>query len=200
MERNHQAGVLALVARNGLLRPRELAARKIPRACLYELVEQGKLVRKARGLYALRNFRMTERHSYAQAAKLAPRGVICLLSALRFHGLTMENPVEVWLAVPRGSWKPRSDSLQLHFIQASPEQSSLGVEAHRIEGVEVRVTSVARTVADCFRFRNRIGTAVAVEALRDAIRQKRIKMDELWRYAKALRLTRVLLPYVETLQ
>ena len=143
---------------------------------------------------------MTEHHSYAQAAKLAPRGVICLLSALRFHGLTMENPVEVWLAVPRGSWKPRSDSLQLHFVQASPKQSSLGVEAHCIEGVEVRVTSVARTVADCFRFRNRIGTSVAVEALRDAVRQKRINMNELWRYAKALRLTRVLLPYVETLQ
>jgi predicted transcriptional regulator of viral defense system len=199
MEADAHTKTLALITRKGLIRPRDVEAAGLLRSSLYELLEEGKLVKVERGLYTLPDFPITERHSYAQATKVVPHGVICLLSALRFHGLTMENPAEVWVSIPRGTWRPGSKTLQLRFVQCDPKRFAAGVETHRVEGVDVRVTSVARTIADCFKCRNQIGINVAVEALRDAIRRKHLKLDDLWRHAKALRLTRVLLPYLETL-
>lgn len=183
----------------GMLRPRDLESAGIPRVYLRRLVDRGVLLKTGRGLYIAADALLTENHSLAQAAKLAPKGVICLLSALRFHELTTENPAEVWLAVPRGSRAPRPRGLALHVLWFSRETMTQGVEEHLIEGVPVTVFSAAKTVADCFRFRNRIGVNIAVEALRDAWRSHKATSDQLWHYAKVCRVLNVMRPYFDTL-
>jgi predicted transcriptional regulator of viral defense system len=125
--------------------------------------------------------------------------VICLLSALRFHGLTTQNPFEVWIAVDQKARRPAVSYPPLRIIHLSGNAFSSGIEEHRIEGINVPVYSPAKTVADCFKFRNKIGTDVALEALRDYQRKYRSGMDELWRYAKLGRVTRVMQPYLEAL-
>ena len=122
-----------------------------------------------------------------------------MLSALRFHDLTTENPAEVWLAVPRKDRPPKSSAPALRVLRFSGQMMSAGIEKHRIEGVTVRVYSVAKTVADCFRFRNRIGVNIAVEALRDAWRNKKATSDELWHFAKVCRVLNILRPYFDSL-
>jgi predicted transcriptional regulator of viral defense system len=196
---NHKERLLRLVGKLGLLRPRDLQSAGIPRVYLAKLVEQGELLKTGRGLYVHANSPLTENHSLAEAAKLAPKGVVCLLSALRFHDLTTENPAEVWLAVPRETRRPMSRVPALRIMQFSGEMMMSGIEKHRIEGVSVPVYSVAKTVADCFRFRNRIGVNVAVEALRDAWQNKKTTSDELWRFAKICHVLNVMRPYFDSL-
>ncbi|MCI0537979.1 MAG: type IV toxin-antitoxin system AbiEi family antitoxin domain-containing protein [Verrucomicrobiales bacterium] len=191
--------MITLFQRSGLVRPREVERAGLPRWVLYELINEGVVTRRGRGVYALTDAAVSENHSYAEAVKRAPKGIICLLSALRFHGLTMQNPVEVWIAVPHGSWLPKSDDLQLRIVRFTGKALTTGVEVHQVEGIPVPVTNVARTIADCFKFRNKVGTNVAVEALHDAWRKERFKMDELWDHAKTLRMSRVMMPYLETL-
>jgi predicted transcriptional regulator of viral defense system len=128
-----------------------------------------------------------------------PRGVICLLSALRFHNLTTQNPFEVWMAIPHKAWRPKGEGVRLRLMHLSGHALTSGVEEHRIEGVPVRVFNPAKTVADCFKFRNKIGLDVALEALRDYRRKHRSGMDELWRFAKVCRVTAVMRPYLEAL-
>ena len=142
---------------------------------------------------------MTENHSLAEAAKRSPKGVICLVSALRFHGLTTENPAEVWLAIPRGTRPPKSTTPTLRVVTLSGKMMTEGIKPHVIQGVSVPVYGVAKTVADCFRFRNRIGVNIAVEALRDAWRNKKATSEELWHYAKVCRVLNVMRPYFDSL-
>ena len=142
---------------------------------------------------------MTENHSLAEAAKRSPKGVICLVSALRFHGLTTENPAEVWIAIPRGTRPPKSTTPTLHVVTLSGQMMTEGIKPHVIQGVSVPVYGVAKTVADCFRFRNRIGVNIAVEALRDAWRDKKATSEELWHYAKVCRVLNVMRPYFDSL-
>jgi predicted transcriptional regulator of viral defense system len=181
------------------MRPRELERAGVPRWALYELAKEGVVTRRGRGIYTLPDAPITENHSYAEAVKRVPRGIICLISALRFHGLTMQNPAEVWVAIPRGEWQPKSDGLRLRIVQFSGKALTTGIETHQIEGVKIAVTNVARTVVDCFKFRNKIGTDVAVEALRDGWNKKRFTMKDLWHYAGVYRMSRVMMPYLETL-
>ncbi len=192
--------VLDLLSDGGVLRPRDLARHGIPRTYLQRLVRRGEIERVGRGLYMLPGADVTEHHSLVEACKRVPRGVVCLLSALRFHGLTTQNPWEVWLAVGRSAWRPRGETVALRVVHLSPSTFDAGVEEHRIEGVPVRVYSAAKTVADCFKFRNKVGLDVALEALRDYRRQYRAGMDELWRFAKICRVTTVLRPYLEALE
>jgi len=199
MVRNHKKKLIRLTDKLGLLRPRDLQSAGIPRVYLAQLVNDGKLLKTGRGLYVRANASLTENHSLAEAAKLVPKGVVCLLSALRFHELTTENPQEVWLAVPRGTRSPKSRVPALRVMRFSRETMKAGVEKHLIEGVSVRVYSVAKTVADCFRFRNRIGVNIAVEALRDAWQNKKATSDELWHFAKTCRVQNVMRPYFDTL-
>jgi predicted transcriptional regulator of viral defense system len=142
---------------------------------------------------------LTEHHSLAEAAKRAPDGVVCLLSALRFHELTTQAPFEVWLAIPAAARTPKSNSLPLRIVRFSGNALTEGVEEHLVEGVPVRVYSPAKTVADCFKFRNKIGLDVALEALRETWRARRATMDELWRYAEVCRVGKVMRPYLESL-
>lgn len=199
MAEHHTAELLKLARAHGLLRPRDLQSAGIPRVYLKQLVEQGELLKTGRGLYVCADAPLTENHSLAEAAKLVPKGVVCLLSALRFHGLTTENPAEVWIAIPRGTRPPRSSAPALRIAHFSTPMMTTGIEQHAIQGVTVPVYSVAKTIADCFRFRNRIGVTIAVEALRDAWKEKRLSSDDLWRCAEVCRVLNVMRPYFESL-
>ena len=188
-----------LTRKAGVLRPRDLKPFDVPRVYLKQLVDRGELLKTGRGLYVIAGETLTENHSLAEAAKLSPKGVICLLSALRFHGLTTENPAEVWIAIPRGARPPKSANPALRVVTLSGEMMTEGIKRHVIQGVSVPVYGVAKTVADCFRFRNRIGVNIAVEALRDAWRNKKTTSEELWRYAKVCRVLNVMRPYFDSL-
>ena len=199
MAETHHRKVLKLTRKLGVLRPRDLRSVGVPRVYLKQLVESGELLKTGRGLYVAAGTDLTENHSLAEAAKLSPKGVICLLSALRFHGLTTENPAAVWIAIPRGARSPKSGAPALRPVRFSGQMMTAGIERHDIQGVSVPVYCVAKTVADCFRFRNRIGVNIAVEALRDAWRNKKVTADELWKHAKICRVLNVMRPYFDSL-
>jgi predicted transcriptional regulator of viral defense system len=187
------------VRRHGIVRPRDLEAIGIPREYLLRLHRQGKLLRAVRGIYTLPDAAITERHSYAEVAKRVPEAVLCLLSALVFHEITTQNPAFVWLALRQGARTPAFSSPALRVVRLSGLSLTEGVEDHRIEGVSVRVYSVAKTVADCFKFRNKVGLDVAIEALKDSLRQKKTNVSEIYRYAKICRVSKVIRPYLEAL-
>ncbi len=191
--------ILEIVEQAGVLRPRDLDAHRIPRIYLSRLCDRGLLQRVGRGLYVLPNADVSEHHTLAEAGKRVPHGVVCLLSALRFHGLTTQSPSDVWLAIGDKAWRPRVDYPPLRFVRFSARALETGVEKHSIEGVLVRVYNPAKTVADCFKYRNKIGLDVALEALRDCRRQRRCTNDELWRYAKICRVANVMRPYMEAI-
>jgi predicted transcriptional regulator of viral defense system len=163
------------------------------------LTRTGTLERVGPGRYRLiRSTRTTEHHDLAVAAAAVPRSVVCLISALRFHDIGTQLPAEVWITVPRGARVPRLSTPPLRVVNISPAVFDVGIEEHRVDGQTVRVYSLARTVADCFRFRNKIGLDVALEALTDSWRSKRLNLDELTQIAKTLRIQRVMQPYLET--
>ena len=191
--------LLSLVERRGIVRSREAEAQGIPRAYLSRLVSQGELARIGRGLYALPGLEITEHHALVEVAKRVPKAVVCLLSALRFHELTTEAPHEVWIAIGRKDRAPQLDYPPVRVTWSSEKLLTIGIERHAIEGVEIKVTSPARTVADCFKFRNAIGSNVAAEALRDFLRDHGKQRSELWEMAKACRVTSVIRPYLEAL-
>lgn len=191
--------VLDLARRVGVVRPRDLDAHEIPRIYLTRLVRRGLLERVGRGLYTLPDAEVSEHRTLAEAARQVPHGVVCLLSALRFHELTTQNPFEVWMAVHHKAWSPRSEGPPLRIVRMSGSAFDSGVEPHQIEGVTVRVYGAAKTVADCFKFRSKVGLDVALEALRDYRRAYPAGMDDLWRYAKICRVSAVIRPYLEAL-
>jgi len=198
MESSHQT-ILDLAAQRGLIRPRDLSERGLPRVALTRLVRQGLLTRVGRGLYAHPDRKVSEHGTLAEVASKHPQAIVCLLSALRVHDLTTQSPFEVWLAISNKARAPKMDYPPLRVVRFSGSLLSDGVEEHQIDGVTVRVTNVARTVADCFKFRNKIGLDVAMEALQEAWLAKRLSMDELWRYATLCRVANVMRPYMESL-
>ncbi len=191
--------VIGLVREAGVLRPRDLAVHGIARDELVRLYHKGALQRSARGLYMLADATVTEQHTLAEACKRVPAGVICLLSALRFHDLTTQEPFEVWLALDPKARRPQVDELPLRIVRFSGQALTEGIEEHSIEGVTARVYNPAKTVADCFKYRHKIGLDVALEALREAWQRQRCTMDDLWRYAKVCRVSNVMRPYMEAL-
>ena len=195
----HTMAVLRLAAERGLLRARELNELRIPRATLSRLVAAGHLVKLARGLYTLPAQVRSGRQQLAEVALRSPQGVFCLLTALRFHELTTQSPREVWLAIPNKARSPKIDYPPLRIVRFSGPALSEGVETHRVDGVGIRVYSVAKTVADCFKFRHKSGLDVALEALSESLRDRRTTMDEIWRYARICRVADVMRPYLESL-
>lgn len=191
--------LLRLAEKQPVLRAGDVARQGIHTSTLARLTKTGVLEKVGPGRYRLpTQTRSTEHHELAVAAAAVPSSVVCLISALRFHDIGTQLPAEVWIAVPRGTRVPRISAPPLRVINVSTAVFDLGIEEHRIEGQAVRVYSLARTVADCFRFRNRVGLDVALEALTEAWRSKRLKLDELNRIAKKLRVQRVMQPYLET--
>jgi predicted transcriptional regulator of viral defense system len=194
---------LARARERGLVRPRDLRdLAPNPSAHLRSLAERGRLIRLARGLYAPPELEPTELHSLAEAAKLVPGGVVCLLSALRVHELGTQSPAKIWMAVER--WKPSrpagpDGAPPIRFVQFTGSAFEHGVSRREVEGVEVRVYSPAKTIADCFRFRNKIGLDAAVEALRDGAERRVCSVSEIKRAAQACGVSRVMAPYLEML-
>ena len=191
--------MLQLARKRGLLRTSEVAALGVPTVVLTRLVRSGKLQRAGRGLFTLADHQPSAQRSLAEVSLRAPRGVVCLLSALRVHEIGTQAPFEVWLALPPGVIPPRLGSPALRVVRMSGKSLTEGIERIEIEGVRVPVFNVAKTVADCFKFRNKIGLDVAREALREVLSTRRASMDELWRYAGIGRVTRVMRPYLEAM-
>jgi predicted transcriptional regulator of viral defense system len=190
--------VIRLAGAQSVLRARDVARQGVHTSTLTRLTRSGALEKVGPGRYRLAKKQpRTEHHDLVVAASAVPRSVVCLLSALRFHDVGTQLPPEVWIAVPRGARVPRLMTPPLHVVNVSPAVFDLGIEDHRIERQVVRVYSLARTVADCFRFRNQIGLDVALEALTDAWSSKRLNVDELNRIAKKLHVHRVMQPYLE---
>jgi len=183
----------------GVVRAGELASRGIHPMTLSRLLEQGVVERDGRGLYRLAGAEVSENYSLIQAAKRVPKGVICLLSALRFHNLTTQKPFEVWMAIERGARRPAVDAPPLRVHYFSGEAFTAGVEEREVEGVTLRVYNPAKTVADCFKFRYKIGVDLALEALRDTLKERKATVDEIWHYAEICRMSRVIYPYLEAL-
>jgi predicted transcriptional regulator of viral defense system len=196
----HAQRILRLASRRGLLRARDLARDHIPRATLSRLVASGQLTQVSRGLYALPRQKRSGQHQLAEVAARSPQGVFCLLTALRFHELTTQSPHEVWLAIPNKAHAPRLDYPPLRIVRFSGPSLTEGIESHTVDGAPIRVYSVAKTVADCFKYRNKIGLDVALEALRECRREKRASNDELWRYAKLCRVANIMRPYLESIE
>ena len=192
--------VLDLARQKGMLRPADLQGVGAARVALTRLMASGQLERVGRGLYRLPGAETSEHETLATVAAKAPQAVFCLLSALQFHGLTTQLPRQVWIAMPHGSHAPKLVYPPLKMVQFTGEAYSEGIEVHERDGVPLRVYNVAKTVADCFKHRHKIGLDVALEALRDALAQKKVKANALWRYAQICRVANVMRPYLEATQ
>jgi predicted transcriptional regulator of viral defense system len=195
---SHEQAILTLAAQRPLLRARDLTAAALPTVVLSRLVAAGKLERVARGLYSLPGQPLSEHRSLAEVALRVPQGVICLLSALRVHDIGTQAPFEVWLAIPRSTPTPRLAQPALRAVRMSGLALTAGIVPVVIDGVPVPVFNAAKTVADCFKFRNKIGLDVALEALCDAWARRLVTMDELWHYAAINRVANVMRPYLES--
>jgi len=200
MAQTKTAKLVDLIRRKPILRGQDLDAAGIPRNYLTRLVRRGLLQKLGRGVYAAERLPASEHVSLLEVSRKAPRAVICLLSALKFHEIGTQVPHEVWIAIDVKAWAPRIDSPTVHIVRFSGDSLSFGIEKRRISGLEIRVFNPAKTVADCFKFRNKIGMDVALEALRDCYRQKKASMDELWTAAKICRVANVMKPYLESLR
>jgi len=191
--------ILRLAGRLGIIRPRDVEAEGIPREYLYRLCTSGQLVRIGRGLYALPGALRSEHVTLVDVAKRVPNAVVCLLSALQFHDLTTQVPHQVWIAIENKRWEPKFDYPPIELVRLTGRAFSFGVEEHEVDRVPVKVYSPAKTVADCFKFRNKIGLDVTLEALRETWRSRKATMDELWEAAKVCRVANVMRPYLEAI-
>lgn len=198
MSASAEKRVLDLARKGGILRPRDLQTKGLPKDYLWRLHKQEKLEKVGRGMYAMPGAALSEHQTVVQAALRVPHGVVCLLSALRFHDVTTQSPFEIWMAIDVKARAPKEEIIPLRIVRFSGKALTTGVEAHSIERVTVRVYNPAKTVADCFKYRNKIGLDVAIEALRDCWRKKKATSDELWHYAKVCRVARVMRPYLES--
>lgn len=193
----HTQRVLDLARQQGLLRAVDLDAIGAPRVVLTRLTAAGLLDRVGRGLYRSPNHPVSEHEGLVVVAAKVPQTVFCLLTALQFHGLTTQLPRQVWIAMSRGSHPPRIDWPPIRMVQMTDEVHVAGIEEHRRDGATLHVYSAAKTIVDCFKHRNKIGLDVAMEALKDAWRARKVSADDLWRYAQVCRVANVMRPYME---
>lgn len=191
--------LIEYVRQKGMIRARELDDLCIPRVYLSRLVRDGHLERVSRGLYQIAENDITEHFTMVQAAKRVPNGVVCLLSSLSFHRFTTQLPFLVWIAIERDKWEAGLNDLPLRIFEFSKKAFHAGIETHTIQGVTVRVYCPAKTVADCFKYRNKIGLDVAIEALRECQREKKCTTDELWHFARLCRVSNIMRPYMEAM-
>jgi len=196
---DQKAQVLELVRKNGIIRAKDVEEAGCSRNCLYEMHRVGSLLRISPGLYTLPEAPVTEYSDLTEVAKRVPRGVVCLISALSFHELTTQIPHEIWIAVPKGARRPRIAYPPLNLTYVSGQAYSFGVREHVMGGVAVRVYSPAKTVADCFKFRSKIGLDVVLEALREVWRSRKATVGELMEAAEVNRVSRVMRPYLEAI-
>jgi predicted transcriptional regulator of viral defense system len=198
--RHHKERAIEVARERGIARGTDFDLAGVPRVYLQRLTRDGILQQVGRGLYRLSYAPSDTASSLAEASRIQPKGVIGLLSALQFHQLTTQTPHAVWMLLGPKDWAPVNPVMQIKVIRASAGSLSAGVEIHQIDGVPVPITVPAKTVADCFKYRNKIGVDVAVEALRDLFaRSRQPPIDDLWRYAEVDRVQAVIRPYLEAL-
>ena len=197
--RTYSQQVLELASQKGVLRSQDLTAHALPRVVLTRLVNQGSLIRVDRGLYRLPDKPFSEHHSLAEVSHKYPKVIICLLSALRFYELTTQSPFEVWVATPNKTRAPKMDTISLRVVWFSGIALKAGIEEKEIDDATVHITNISRTIADCFKYRNKIGLDVALEALHEAWKNKRTTMDQLWYYASMRGVCNIMRPYLESL-
>jgi len=183
----------------GIARLAELRAEGVTAATMSRMERDGEVLRLARGLYQLPDALLDAHHSLAEAAKRVPRGVVCLVSALAFHQLTDQLPRQVWIAIGQKDWAPKADGTPVRLVRFTDRLLTEGVESHTVEGVPVKVFGVAKTIADCFRYRNKIGLSVAIEGLQEALRQRKTTPGEIVRQAERGAIATVMRPYLEAL-
>jgi predicted transcriptional regulator of viral defense system len=188
-----------LARRHGVVRSKELEAAGIARSQLSRMVANGELQRISRGLYTLPNSAPTPDEGLLQVIRRHPNTRLCLLTALRLHSVTTQAPFEVWIAIGHKDRAPIQKWPPLRVVRYSGEALDAGLMKIKTGGVSVRVTNIAKTITDCFKFRHLIGLDVALEAIREALLKRHTNADELWRYAKICRVTRIMRPYLEAL-
>ncbi len=199
MKSSQSEKILHLAKSQSTIRTRDARELGIHPEYLRRLVEQGLLFKSGRGMYTYIDAEITEHHSLTIASQRVEHGVICLLSALQFHDIGTQAPFEIWIAIDVHARRPNSDVLSLHPIYMSGLALTMGIETHTLEGTPVRIFNLPKTIVDCFKYRHKIGLDVALEALRESWESRRCSMDELWKYAKICRMSKVMRPYLEYL-
>ncbi|MFG1295731.1 type IV toxin-antitoxin system AbiEi family antitoxin domain-containing protein [Xanthobacter sp. V13C-7B] len=196
---SQRAQALKLLKTCPMMRLKDFAAHGIGPETLARLVRDGAVVRPARGLYQLANSSGDAARILAEASALVPKGVICLISALQFHELTLQMPSAVWMAIDRTAWRPKIDYPPIRFVRFTGPSLTEGVERRSIDGIEVAITNPARTIVDCFRYRAKVGLDVALEGLREGLRQRKVTSDQLWTYGTKGKVWSTMKPYVEAM-
>jgi len=197
-----QQQVIEYMKERIIVRPKDIVAEGLPKDYLYQLAKKGVVVKIGRGQYQLPNSKLndiTEWTSFVEVQRRVPKGVFCLLSALVFHNFTTQNPHDLWVAIANKAWSPEIGYPPVRYIRMSGPALDGCIETHLIEGVELRVYSAAKTVVDCFKFRNQIGLDVAIEALKEGWHKRKFSMDDLMNAAKLCRVSKVIQPYAETI-
>jgi predicted transcriptional regulator of viral defense system len=200
MAKRRELDAIGLAKKLGKVRIKDLVGHGIHPEYARRLVDKDIFVRASRGVYALADSEITEHHSFAILGKRIPKGVVCLTSALRFHSIGTQLPSKIWLAVEKGSAQPRLSYPPLSVVRFSGPAFTEGIGEHDIEGVMVRIYNPAKSVADCFKFRNRIGLEAAIEAARECLNERKASSDQIYHYAKICRVWNVMKPYLEALQ
>ena len=198
-ENTKKSQVVEMAQEKGMIQASDLLEAGLPREYLSRLAKKGELVKVGHGLYRLPSADFGQYENLISVAEQVPGGVVALLSALNFHGFTTQNPFEIWIAIDGRARKPEIEYPPVRYLSLSGEALTAGVEEHNIEGRIVKVYCPAKTVADCFKYRNKIGLDVAIEALREGWREKRLTMAELNQYAKIDRVANVMRPYMESI-
>ncbi len=188
--------IIELAEKNTVLRPKDVEKYNIPRQYIYRLYKKGKLEKIGRGLYKIPDKELSEDIMLIETAKKVPNAVICLLSALRFHEMTSQNPFQIWIAIHHKDWTP-AINIPLKIIRMTGDSLKEGCEEHLIDNIKINIYSPAKTVADCFKFRNKIGLDVAIEALKEYKKQNKGTVDKLWEYSKINKVQNVIRPYIE---
>lgn len=191
--------ILALFEDMGVIRVREVIEAGIHPEVLRRMHRRGRIERVARGMYRKAGATPSPFQSLIEVQKKMPNAVMCLLTALRYHEVGTQSPREVWIALPHETRMAKMQHPRIRTLRFSGAAYTSGIETRTVGGIELKVYSVAKTIADCFKFRNKIGTNIAVEALRDAYRDRKFIPDDLWRYAKICRVTRIIQPYLEAI-
>lgn len=191
--------LLQYIESHGMVRPRDLEAIGVDRRVLKRLFDRGELIRRSRGVYTMADHEPTRHTDLAEVCARAPSVTVCLISALDFHELTTQVAHAVWVMIARAGRRPQIEQPPIRIIYASGEALTSGVETHEIEGVQVPITTPAKTVADCFKYRDHVGRDVAVEALRDCLRQRKATPAQIYDMARIDRVTQTVRPYIEAL-
>lgn len=191
--------IIKMARKAGVIRAHEIRTAGIHPEYLRRLCKSGHLIRTGRGLYVLADGDFTEHHGLAEASKRVPHGIICLLSSLNYHEIGTQNPHEVWMAIDRAMRTPKVDYPPVRIFRFSGPSLKEGIVEKMIEGVPVRVYNTAKTVADCFKYRNKVGIDVAIEALKECWHSRRCTIDELVHYAQICRVQKIMQPYMEAI-